>query len=315
MTVCRTREQGVAVIMVMLVLAIVAITTAALVKRHQFNQAMTSQIIHLGQAKAHIQGAEHWAHLLLQQDQRNNNTDHLGEAWAQIVLPMPVEQGFVSGQIVDLQSKFNLNNLVKGDETNGASLAVFQRLLDHLELNPQLSTHLIDWLDSNLETGQGTLEDAYYLNLPAPYRSANQRLLDVSELALVRGFDANAVNQLKPFVAALASTSKINVNSAKEPLLIALSESISQIKAQRLVSLRKLNYWRSVNEFAEAALGPKAENNEAQWDELVQGISVSSHYFRLSINAQFGVAITRLESKVHRKDNGIVTVNSRIYTP
>ena len=54
-------QQGVAVIMVLLVLAIVAVTTAALVKRHQFNQAMASQVMHLGQAKAHIQGAEHWA--------------------------------------------------------------------------------------------------------------------------------------------------------------------------------------------------------------------------------------------------------------
>ena len=80
-------QSGVAVIMVLLVLAIVAVTTAALVKRHQFNQAMASQVIHLGQAKSHIQGAEHWVQLMLQQDRQDNNIDHQGEAWAQAVPP------------------------------------------------------------------------------------------------------------------------------------------------------------------------------------------------------------------------------------
>ena len=310
MTYHGTREQGVAVIMVLLVLAIVAVTTAALVKRHQFNQAMTSQLIHLGQAKAHIQGAEHWAHLLLKQDRQDNTIDHLGEAWTQMALPMPVEQGFVSGQMVALEGKFNLNSVV-----NGPSAAAFERLLEQHQLNPQLSGYLTDWIDENIETQQGTLEDAYYLALPVPYRSANQGLLDPSELGLVRGFDATTVNLLKPYITALPFTSKININSANEGLLIAMSGSITQTKAQQLVTQRKLNYWRNVSAFVDAALGQKSANNQAQWDDLTQIATVSSDYFGLEINAQFGVAKTRLESTLHRSDNGTVTVVSRIYTP
>jgi len=306
----RAREQGVAVIMVMLVLAIVAVTTAALVKRHQFNQAMASQVIHLGQAKAHIQGAEHWAHLLLKQDRKDNNIDHLGEPWAQMALPMPVEQGFVSGQITDLKGKFNLNSVV-----NKSSVAVFKRLLEQHQLNPQLSVYLTDWVDANAETQQGTLEDAYYLSLPVPYRSANQALLDISELGLVRGFDATSVRLLKPYITALPLTSKINVNSANEAVLIAMSEAISPTKAQQLVTRRKLNYWRNVGAFVDAALGAKSASNQTQWQNLAEITTVSSNYFRLKIGAQFGVAKTRLESTVHRSDNGTVTVISRMYTP
>ena len=304
------RQQGVAIIMVMLVLAIVAVTTAALVKRHQFNQAMASQVIHLGQAKAHIQGAEHWAHLVLKQDRQDNSIDHLGEAWAQITLPVPVEQGFVSGRMVDLKGKFNLNSVV-----SGPSAAVFERLLEQRQLSPKLSGYLVDWIDENVETQQGTLEDAYYLALPVPYRSANQALVDPSELGLVRGFDAITVNLLKPYITALPFTSKININSANEGLLMAMSGSITQIKAQQLVTQRKLNYWRNVSTFVNAALGQKSSENQVQWDILAQIATVSSDYFGLEISAQFGVAKTRLESTLHRSDNGTVTVVSRIYTP
>ena len=313
---CRlTHEKGVAVIMVLLVLAIVAVTTAALVKRHQFNQAMASQVIHLGQAKAHIQGAEHWAQHLLQQDRQDNNIDHLGEAWAQVALPMPVEQGFVSGWMVDLQGKFNLNSLVNGNQVHEPSVAVFERLLKQHQLDPQLSVYLADWIDTNVETEQGTLEDAYYLALPVPYRSANQALLDSSELGLVRGFDATTVGLLKPYITALPFTSQINVNSANVGIVEAMSESITQTKAQQLVTRRKLNYWRNVGAFVDAALGPKSANNQAQWESLAKIATLSSGYFGLHIGAQFGVGKTHLESTLHRSDNGTVTVVSRIYTP
>jgi general secretion pathway protein K len=309
------QQQGVAVIMVLLVLAIVAVTTAALVKRHQFNQAMASQVIHLGQAKAHIQGAEHWVQLMLQQDRQDNNIDHLGEAWAQVTPPLPVEQGFLVGQVEDLQGKFNLNSVVSGNQVQGTSVALFERLLKQHELDPQLSGYLTDWIDTNVETPQGTLEDAYYLALPVPYRSANQALLDVTELALVRGFDASTVTTLKPYITALPLASKININTASAGVLMAMSETISQTKAQQLVTRRRLNYWDNVGAFVDAAVGAKSANNQAQWQSLANLTTLSSAYFGLKIGAQFGVAKTHLESTLYRSDNGTVTVVSRMYTP
>ena len=308
-------QQGVAVIMVLLVLAIVAVTTAALVKRHQFNQAMASQVMHLGQAKAHIQGAEHWAQQLLQQDRQDNNVDHQGEGWAQMAPPMPVEQGFLNGQLTDLQGRFNLNSLVMGNQVYAPSVAVFERLLIQHDLKLQLTDDLIDWLDANVDTPQGTLEDAYYLSLPVPYRSANQSLLDLSELALVRGFDANTRALLKPFITALPLVAKINVNSANEGVLMAMSDTISRTKAQQLLTRRKLNYWPSVAAFVDAVVGQKSVDNQTQWQNLATIATVSSDYFGLKIGAQFGVAKTHLESTLHRSDNGAVTVVSRMYTP
>lgn len=315
MNIGRQKQQGVAVIMVLLVLAIVAVTTSALVKRHQFNQAMTSQVIHLGQAKAHIQGGELWAHAILKQDRNDNNIDHLGETWAQIALPMPVEQGFISGRIIDLQGKFNLNSVVKGNNPQQNTVAIFERLLENLGLEKGLSANLIDWIDADLETAKGTLEDAYYLGLETPYRSANQALRDVSELALVQGFDVNIVETLKPYVAATAYTSTINVNTAPAIILEALSPIISATKAQELATLRQLDHFSSVKDFVDIALGPKTQANATQWDLLASHSNISSQHFEINISAQFGVAKTRLESRVYRSDNGVISVASRIYTP
>ncbi|MCO4838201.1 MAG: type II secretion system minor pseudopilin GspK [Oceanospirillaceae bacterium] len=319
MTYHATRTKGVAVIMVLLVLAIVAVTTSALVKRHQFNQAMASQVIHLGQAKAHIQGAEHFAHQLLRQDRQANNIDHQGESWAQIAPPIAVEQGFLNGSIVDLQGKLNLNSLVVDDQLHQPSVAVFKRLLDQHQLKSQLSDYLVDWLDSNVETKQGTLEDSYYLALKTPYRSANQSLLDLSELALVRGFDTDTVAVLEPYVTALPlgskNAAKVNVNSASAGLLMAMSGAIGQNKAQQLITSGKLDYWPNVTKFVDAAVGQKSIVNNAQWQELSNMVTVSSDYFGLNVAAQFGVATTQLKSTLHRNDSGTITVISRMYTP
>ena len=91
-----------------------------------------------------------------------------------------------------------------------------------------------------------------------PYRSANQSLLDLSELALVRGFDANTRALLKPFITALPLVAKINVNSANEGVLMAMSDTISRTKAQQLFTRRKLNYWPSVATFVDAVVGQKS---------------------------------------------------------
>ena len=310
------RQKGVAVIMVLLVLAIVAITTAALIKRHQFSQTMTSQLVHLGQTKAHIQGAQLWAAQMLTTDRQSNKVDHLGESWAQLTLPMPVEQGFVSGYITDLQGQFNLNSLVADNQVNEAAMGLFKRLLEQQKLNPQLSWYLVDWIDRNVETEQqNTLEDAFYLGQAVPYRSANQALVDISELGLVRGFDQATVAMLMPFVSALPQPTKINVNSASIDVLMALSNTIDINQAEQLIINRNDRYWRTSSAFIEAVLGPKDSENQHQWSALAELVTVDSHYFKLNVAAQFDVAKIQLESNLHRGNNGQVTVLSKIYTP
>ena len=59
----------------------------------------------------------------------------------------------------------------------------------NIELDENISSVIIDWLDSNQEISFSGAEDNEYLNLSPAYRSADQEMQDVSELLLLKGVD------------------------------------------------------------------------------------------------------------------------------
>ena len=221
----QRNQSGLALITAVLVVAIVATTAATLAFGEQvwFRQAQNSS--NRAQAESLRQGALSYATILLARDLalNNNNVDHLGEPWAQPIPPFPVEDGMLAFQVADAQGLFNLNNLVNNGTLSPNDLAMFQRLLQALSLNPELSQALLDWLDldSNI-SGAGGAEDTEYLALPQPYRTANRLLESVDELRLVRGFDAKTVEKLRPYVTVLPGHTTVNVNTAPERVLAAL---------------------------------------------------------------------------------------------
>jgi len=55
---------------------------------------------------------------------------------------LPAELATVSGEIVDQQGFFNLNNLVKNAEPDQKAVKIFEQLLENLKLSP---TWLAPW--------------------------------------------------------------------------------------------------------------------------------------------------------------------------
>lgn len=220
----KRNQSGLALITAVLVVAIVATTAATLAFGEQvwFRQAQNST--NRAQAESLRQGALGYATILLARELalNNNNVDHLGEAWAQPIPPFPVEDGVLAFQVSDAQGLFNLNNLVNNGAPSGADVEMFRRLLQGLDLNPDLSYALLDWIDPDSNLTPGGAEDTEYLALPQPYRTANRLLESVDELRLVRGFDANTVETLRPYVTVLPGHTSVNVNTAPERVLAAL---------------------------------------------------------------------------------------------
>lgn len=65
---------------------------------------------------------------------------------------IPVEDGYVSGRLVDESGKFNLNNLLKSDgSVDDSARRWFERLLQRVGLPAELSQAVIDWQDSDDE--------------------------------------------------------------------------------------------------------------------------------------------------------------------
>ena len=238
------------------------------------------------QAQLIIKAGVDWARAVLSDDRRLSNVDHLGEPWALRLPPMPVENGELAGYIEDQQGKFNLNNLVKGGKVNLAQLAHFQRLLSVLGLPAALAGALADWIDADSEPQpQDGAEDAYYLSLQPSYLAANRPLIDVAELALVRGFDDSVRARLRPFVSALPVFTAVNVNTASPEVIAAVVDGLGLDGARALVEKRERAYFRDRADLL----------NQLPRGVLVatEDISFSSDYFIATTRVTIGGAQAR----------------------
>jgi general secretion pathway protein K len=229
------RVRGVALLTALLVLALAGALVAAMLDDGSIALARTANVQRGAQADALSAGLEDWAVQILRRDLAIDSVDARGDLWAQPLPPTPVPGGRIGGQMRDLGGCFNLNNLAAAQGVDGAQLELLRRLLLALKLDPGIADAAADWIDADLMPGaiRGA-EDAAYLGLAQPYRAANRAFAEVSELRLVRGVDAKAWRALAPHVCAVPGPTRINVNTATEPLLRALSERIDPNGARTL---------------------------------------------------------------------------------
>lgn len=222
---CRSRQQGIVLITAILIVVVVASIAASLGLAQQVWLRQTENFQDRAQADSLRYSAINWVAILLTRDGKDNQTDHLGELWAKQLPPLPAESGMISVTIRDAQGLFNLNNLIRNNAPSGPDIAMFQRILTSEGLDPALSYTLLDWIDQDSQASQGGAEDPEYLGLATPYRAANQLLTSVDELRLIKGFTPEVVEKLRPLVTALPVSTAINVNTAIEPVLVAMFDS------------------------------------------------------------------------------------------
>ena len=251
------RQRGIAVITAILIVAVAASAATLMLAQQSATLDQAMLVTARAQADLYAQAGLDWARGVLAQDAKGPAVDSLDEGWAQPIAGLPVERALVAGAIGDEQGKLNLNNLVANNQKSAADVAAFGRLLESLGLSPQLADAVVDWIDtdSDLASGAGA-EDSFYLSLARPYRAANVPMVQVEELYRVRGFDAAAVAKLKPHVTALGERTRVNVNTATEPVLAAhLADKPD--KLAELLRLRRTKAFRTEAEVA-ALVGAEA---------------------------------------------------------
>ncbi|MFA6972668.1 MAG: type II secretion system minor pseudopilin GspK [Gallionella sp.] len=243
-------QRGVAIIMVMLIVALATVLATYLAQQQQLWQRQVESQFDQAQARCLGIAGIDWARAVLADDAHANNTDHDGEMWALRLPAMPVDNGEVMGVIEDRQGLFNLNNLVRNGISSAPDIEQFQQLLNLLGLPAELATALADWMDADSETHYpGGAEDVYYLSLPKPYRSANRPLVELGELFVVKGFDERSIELLRPFVSVLPLSLPINVNFAPAEVLAAVIPDMSLSDARLLVQQRRGNPFKDVIDF------------------------------------------------------------------
>ena len=113
------REQGVALITVMLVVALAATIATQMLGRLQFQVQRATNISFNQQAYWYAMGAEALATRVLSSTfNKEPDITHLGQIWAQGEQSYPVDFGTITGEISDLQACLNLNALRPNKNNN-----------------------------------------------------------------------------------------------------------------------------------------------------------------------------------------------------
>jgi general secretion pathway protein K len=216
---------------------------AGLLDRGELSAARTRNSLRAAQATAYAQGLEDYAaHVLHAAQIEQPNFDTNSDIWAIPLPPTPVPGGTISARMRDMNGCFNLNNLANNGEADARTTIYFGRLLSALQLDPALANVVVDWLTRTPTVSSGGAKDTFYLAQPLPYRSANRAFAHVSELRLLKGVDDNVYRVLLPHVCVLPNGSKININTATEPVLRTLSATMTEDQATRIWSNGQAHY-------------------------------------------------------------------------
>jgi general secretion pathway protein K len=307
------REPGMALISVLLIVAIATLITSSLLARQHLAIRSTSNQLDARQAWYFAQGGEALAQSVLQRDLQRagadpqNPVDHLGEAWAQVLPPLAIEQGKIAVRIDDLTGRFNLNSLVQDQQVNPLALARFQRLLRLLEIKQANANALLDWLDEDQQvSGEGGAEDPQYLLAEPAYRNAGQALAAVSELRLLPGMSEADYQRLRPYVSALPARTPLNVNTASAHVLASLADGLSLANAETLRGHAEREGYRDLATF----LGHPALAGVAL---STRGLAVGSQFFAVRSEVSLAGRSLVLLSTLQRSAQGEVRVLGRTF--
>jgi general secretion pathway protein K len=285
-------QEGLALVTAMLIVAIVAAIATSVSLAQQLWLRQTQNIGERAQTDGLRLGALNWVVAALARDATEGSVDHLGESWAKRLPPLPAEGGTVTVAVSDAQARFNLNNLVRNGAPSAVDVAIFQRLLRAHGLDPALVEAVIDWIDPDSQARPGGAEDLDYLGLSLPYRTANQALASVEELRLVKGFTAEAVERLRPYITALPEPTAINVNTATEPVLAALFAEPSASALAHAMTARERQPFTTPAQFL-GALPPATPAPQASY-------GINSGYFIVTIDIRLGRLRQQTEALIQR---------------
>jgi general secretion pathway protein K len=304
------RQRGIALITAVLMVALATMLAVGVVYRGVLDQRRTATMFATDQAFEIALGAEAWAADFLQRDLQQSQGDDLSETWAQPLPPLPVDGGSVAGRLVDLQGRFNLNNLVFADGTpNPDAIAQFSRILIALDIEPTWASIMADWIDLDTQPGfPDGAEDNVYLGQAPPYLSANMPITRASEIMALPGFGPERWAKLRPYVTALPVGTALNVCTAPGIVLDALSENVVEFgpNPEDLTKRRGEGCFPTLNDLR-GALG------EAAYDKIKDSLAESSSYFGATVWVTIGTTDFTLYSLLVRGQGGLVRPQLRSF--
>jgi general secretion pathway protein K len=302
------RQRGVALITAIVLVAIATVLAVHIGTRAALDLRRTAGLMALDQGWHVALGAEAWAAEVLRDDLEDSGTtptDHLGEAWAQPLPPLPVDGGEVRGALEDMQGRFNVNNLVTSNrQKNETAVAQFERLLLLVGAQTRWARIMVDWIDDGTvpEIPEGA-EDGTYLSQNPPYRTANVVVTTTTEMMALPGMTREEFERIRPYVAALPIGTKVNLCTAKAQVLAALIEGGTDFGDAELLQSNRRDGCYPTKDFLRNTL------DTASWAALNESVAETTDWFRATTAVRIGTSEITLYSLIERNGNtGIRTV-------
>ncbi len=317
-------QRGAALLTAMVIVVLITTMAASMV----WQQWRAVQIESAERARAQsfwvLNGALDWARLILREDARSGNgVDHLGEPWATPLAEARLSsflavdrdnnaddapEAFLSGGITDVQSRYNLRNLIEQGQVQPDELKAFQRLCEAVGVPPSVAAGVAEGMRQAVlgtdlasvnqagNSGQGNTT-----GVPAAPVSDNPPLLPMSvdQLAWL-GVDQATLARLRPYITILPQPTPVNVNTASKEVIAAVVDGLDLGSAERLVQRRQRNPFESIEEVSDA-LSHKAIDGRR--------LGVSSSYFEVQGRLRFEDRVLEQRYLVERRGQDVVTLH------
>ena len=303
------RQRGAALLAAMLTVVLVATLASAALWQQWRDVEVESAERNRVQANWLLLGALDWSRVVLQEDaraNRSNPVDHLGEPWA---VPLQearlstflaaknnvsqVDEGqadmqdaFLSGEIVDLQSRMNLRNLLdaSGKAPSEDDVLAFARLFERLAVPGSLAVQIA--------TGLQQAANSKAASAPLMPRTVRQfTWLGIDPIVLAR---------IEPYVSLLPERTTINLNTASAEVIWASNTDLDWASASQLVQVRDSTPFKSIADAAKAAGNASAFGSSTY--------SVTTQYFEARGRLRLGENVLSQRSLLQRKDMTVTTL-------
>ena len=201
-------------------------------------------------------------------------------------LEMPVGQYLGANidltiKIEDENSKFNINSIIYSNGlTHDVQLSSLKKLFEYLNINPDLSLVIADWIDPDMEPRLSDSEDA----------AKNTFLWSVDELRLIEGIDKKTFDRISPYVTVFGDN-QININTAEVPVLVSLNDNMTEAHANKIIDYREDSPFEDPAHVQLAGIELSIANT------FMSRTTVKSSYFRITSTSTVN-GITRIIESV-----------------
>ncbi len=261
------------------------------------------------QASWILVGALDWSRLILREDCRPCGADHLAEPWA-----VPLQEArlssflaadknntalssgeddvelFLSGQIVDMQSRLNVLNLVDNGKRSDPDFASFAKLFELLNLDQIELVRVIE----NLRLASDKSPD----NLAAQQAPIKPQRV---EQLIWLGLSPTSLEQLKPFITVLPTRTPVNINTAPAEVLYASLPALELAGARLMETKRAQQHFRTVAEAGVLVPAVASQLNAGHH-------SIASRYFEVRGRLRLADTVVQERSLVERNGLDVKTL-------